>query len=385
MFIDSMIPSGRIEVVDASNPLNVRLKVLKDPNCGLMGWYHFRASGIRNRRCHYRLVNAGESRNVRLAHREEFADRWTNTGPLASYDCVNWFRIPAFYDGNEFSFEHCAESDICYYAAFAPFSQERDQALLSRSLMSPLVSVNTLGRSIEGRCIDMLTVGSDVAGQKRVWIIARQHPSETQGGFFIEGMLARLLDAADPLSRELLRRAVIRIVPNMNPDGSAHGFSRSNSAGVNLNREWLAPSQERSPEVLCVRNAMERIGVDFSMDCHADSELTHIFVCPSENVTTWHSGRRGVFEVFERAWAATSPDYGIGEPYPGGLPAQADESMCWNWVGNRFPQSLSVLLEQPFKDTRNTPVPETGWTPQRAARFGASFVNALHAVCATAW
>ena len=42
----------------------------------------------------------------------------------------------------------------------------------------------------------------------------------------------------------------------MNPDGSRRGHLRTNAVGANLNREWHAPSAEKSPEVLCVRNAM---------------------------------------------------------------------------------------------------------------------------------
>jgi murein tripeptide amidase MpaA len=44
----------------------------------------------------------------------------------------------------------------------------------------------------------------------------------------------------------------------MNPDGSWRGHLRTNAAGANLNREWAAPSAERSPEVLLVRNKMDQ-------------------------------------------------------------------------------------------------------------------------------
>ena len=43
----------------------------------------------------------------------------------------------------------------------------------------------------------------------------------------------------------------------MNPDGSWRGHLRTNASGANLNREWLEPSKERSPEVLAVRNFMD--------------------------------------------------------------------------------------------------------------------------------
>ena len=51
--------------------------------------------------------------------------------------------------------------------------------------------------------------------------------------------------------------AAAKQVPNMNPDGSWRGHLRTNATGANLNREWLEPSKERSPEVLAVRNFMD--------------------------------------------------------------------------------------------------------------------------------
>lgn len=39
----------------------------------------------------------------------------------------------------------------------------------------------------------------------------------------------------------------------MNPDGAVLGNLRTNARGVNLNREWLNPSMENSPEVFLVR------------------------------------------------------------------------------------------------------------------------------------
>src|SRR3546814_8617380 len=86
----------------------------------------------------------------------------------------------------------------------------------------------------------------------------------------------RLLDSVDPVAREVLSRAVLYVVPNMNPDGSRRGHLRTNASGANLNREWQSPSLERSPEVLLVRDRMERSGVDFCLDVHGDEGLPYV-------------------------------------------------------------------------------------------------------------
>lgn len=378
--ISTDVTSGSIDVVDAASPADIRLALRKDPGGVFLGWFHFRVTGARGERCRFRLVNAGDILAWRLDNREEYEHAWQNTGPLVSDDGQTWFRIPATYEDGAFVFEHTPRFDACHFAAWAPYGAERAEGFIGRAQTSPLARLETIGNSVEGRPIDMLTIGEAAPGRKTCWIIARQHPSEAQGGYFVEGVVDRLLDRADPTARALLEAAVLHVVPNVNPDGSANGLTRANMAGTNLNREWADPSPERAPEVFHVRRKMLETGLDFAIDCHADKELRCNFIWPSENVPTWRPERRAVFETFETAWAAASPDYEIGHPYPGGCPQTPDLGMAWNWIGNHFPHALSILLEQPFKDVTRHPVPETGWSPERAYRFGRSFPEALRAV-----
>ncbi|MCQ6508072.1 M14 family zinc carboxypeptidase, partial [Vibrio parahaemolyticus] len=76
-----------------------------------------------------------------------------------------------------------------------------------------------------------------------------QHPGETMAEWFMEGMIQRLLDENDKVARALLEKAVLYVVPNMNPDGVIRGHLRTNAVGVNLNSEWQKPSMEKIPEV----------------------------------------------------------------------------------------------------------------------------------------
>src|SRR5262245_63057850 len=100
--------------------------------------------------------------------------------------------------------------------------------------------------------------------------------------WFVEGMIERLTDQAEPVSRRLLERAVFHVVPNMNPDGSVLGNLRANAAGANLNREWMAPSMETSPEVFLVRERMRETGVDAFIDVHGDEGLPYVFIAGGE-------------------------------------------------------------------------------------------------------
>jgi murein tripeptide amidase MpaA len=100
----------------------------------------------------------------------------------------------------------------------------------------------------------------------------------------MEGALDMLTDPADPHGRALRQACTFHIVPNCNPDGSVRGHLRTNAVGVNLNREWDAPSAERAPEVLAIRNAMDATGVDFAMDIHGDEAIPAVFIAGFEGI-----------------------------------------------------------------------------------------------------
>ena len=96
----------------------------------------------------------------------------------------------------------------------------------------------------------------------------------------------------------------------MNPDGSRRGHLRTNAAGVNLNREWHAPSAEKSPEVLCVRNAMDETGVDFAMDVHGDEAIPANFLAGFEGIPSLKDGQlRAVQACSAKRSSALSPDF----------------------------------------------------------------------------
>jgi murein tripeptide amidase MpaA len=374
--ITGNIPSGRIAVDDVSDPGDLRLRLVPDEISGFLGYYHFRASGVRAVPCRFRIVNAGDCFDRRLAGREEVEDAWTNTGPMASYDRKRWFRLKGQVDGDSYVFDHTPDFDTCYYATWAPYPLDRELDAMARWQTSPRVRISTIGATVDGAPLDMLTVGEAGPDKKICWIIARQHPSETMGGYFIEGFMDRMIDPHDPVARALLGQAVLHVVPNMNPDGSRRGFTRGNAAGANLNREWISPSPTLSPEVFHVRALMEQTGVDFAIDCHGDEELRCNFLGGPLEIPSRSDRLKTLFHAFEDCWAAASPDYERGHPYPGGPPAEADLSMAWNWIAERF-DCLSVLLEQPFKDTSWWQDPVTGWSPDRAVRFGTSLPPAI--------
>jgi len=377
------MPGGSIEVVDATDARDIRLRLRRDPGPDALaiGYYYFRATGARGVARRFRILDVRADAAGRLEGREDYEDGWTGTGPHVSVDRVHWTRVAGRIEGNDYVFEHTPDAEACYYARWAHYGVEREYDAVS-SAQRAGATLDVLGRTVQGRELQRLTWTSPAAGGRppaqrfQCWIIARQHPSETMAAYFVEGLLARLADGGDAVVRRLLADAVFHVVPNMNPDGAALGHTRANAAGMNLNRAWVDPSMDISPEVFLVRQAMERSGVDFAMDCHGDEELRCNFLGGPLEIPSRNAWLADLFSRFEHAWNAVTPEYELGHPYPGGPPETADLRMAWNWIAERF-GCLSVLLEQPFKDTSWRQEPTTGWSPERALRFGASLPDAL--------
>ena len=238
---------------------------------------------------------------------------------------------------------------------------------------APGVTHRELGQTLDGRALDLLELGE---GKKQVWLYARQHPGETMAEWWIEGALEKMTDPADAAARALREMATFHIVPNMNPDGSFSWHLRTIEAGVNLNREWHAPSLERSPEVHFVRAAMDETGVDFAMDVHGDEAIPANFLAGFEGIPDWTDALGEKYYDFGRRLAAATPLFQLEQGYGKAPPGRANLSMSTNQLAQRF-GAVAMTLEMPFKDHDPSPDAEFGWSPERSKALAHACLDTL--------
>lgn len=364
--ISQHFDAGAIDVLRADNAQAIELNIRKDSHADFSQWFYFRLQGARDECCTIRFLNAGQT---------SFPAGWQNYQAVASYDRETWFRVPTAYDGQVLTITHTPCHDSVYYAYFEPYSWERHLRLLGRAAVSPLVQVVDLGNSVEGRDMNLVVVGNP-SGTRKVWVIARQHPAETMGAWFVEGLIDALLDRANPIARKLLAHTAFYIVPNMNPDGAVRGNLRTNAAGANLNREWVTPSLETSPEVLVVKNRIHEVGCDLFLDIHGDEALPYIFVAGSEMLENFSveqaAGQRAFIDSFKRA----SPDFQTVHGYGSGKYREDMLKLASKYIGHTF-KCISLTLEMPFKDNVNCPDAQVGWNGARSARLGAAILQPI--------
>ncbi|XP_009459371.1 PREDICTED: cytosolic carboxypeptidase-like protein 5, partial [Nipponia nippon] len=176
-----------------------------------------------------------------------------------------------------------------YFAFCYPFSYTECQEMLAQldgrfqecrhmSPSSPLDSVyyhrELLCYSLDKLRVDLLTVTSchgmlekreprldklfpdtttprprRFAGKRVFFLSSRVHPGETPSSFVFNGFLDFILREEDPRAQMLRRMFVFKLIPMLNPDGVVRGHYRTDSRGVNLNRQYLNPDAELHPAV----------------------------------------------------------------------------------------------------------------------------------------
>ena len=418
----SAFDSGNGELVSAT-PDTLTVEMRAEPFTEADGrahiqWFHFRVVGAEGRDLRVVVANAGDA---------SYPEGWHGYEACVSTDRKTWRRVRSTtYDETkgELVIDFGAEpggvpGDCVHIAYFAPYSNEAHLDLIARATGS--VSKQSkhrarhvvLGETNDGRPLDCLIFGSgtnaraafvpeprfagasdaDAAaaralfddaspwerdgGAKRVlWVIARQHPGETMASWWMEGFVNRLLDEEDPVSKKLLRRAVVHVVPNMNPDGSARGHLRTNALGANLNREWANPRVDYSPEVFHVRGAMDDTGVDLMLDVHGDEAEPYCFIVGGEGTPGWDDARALTQRRFKEAYARACPDFQTVFPLEYGSAPAGNVVTAKTQVVVRYPNAIGMTLEMPFKDNAQL-AQKDGWTARRSAMLGAAAIDAM--------
>ena len=369
MYISSAFDSGNI-IVEHIDDTNATLTIRKDQDSDFFQWFHFRVDGPAGKKAVLRITGLNEA---------GFPDGWPGYAARCSIARgEEWYTTEATHwdekvDGGTLTIEQTLPEGPMWFAYFAPFSWERHQDMVAA--FSDIVGVEhrILGFTLDGRTMDCLELGE---GKTQIWLYARQHPGESMAEWWMEGALEMLADPADPHTKLLLRHARLHIVPNMNPDGSVRGHLRTNAVGVNLNREWHAPSAERSPEVLCVLDAMDESGLDIAIDVHGDEAIPANFVAGYEGIPSWTDEHGARFYAFRDRLAARSPDFQMKLGYVLTPSGEANLSLSTNQLAERF-GAMAMTLEMPFKDNIDLPDPDTGWSPARSKLLARACLKTL--------
>ncbi len=172
---------------------------------------------------------------------------------------------------------HCQESELTT-VLYDTYETYKETSLNKRRIkhadLKPLIesvrrnpkfTVTKVGESIEGRALNLISIGK---GETDVFLWSQMHgnePTATQAIFDI----LNFLDAQSypETKREILTNLRIHFLPMLNPDG-AQVFKRRNTLGIDINRDAL---RLQSPESRALKRVRDSLEADFGFNLHDQS------------------------------------------------------------------------------------------------------------------
>ena len=362
--ISSDFDNGNIKVVNADDAEEIRLEIEPDDAADFFQYFNFRVENAAGKALVMHLLNAGQS---------SYVPGWSDYNAVASYDGDDWFRVATRYADGVLTIEHTPERASIHYAYFAAYPTSRFRSFMETAAKGDGLKRRTIGNTLDGQPIEYFRAGN---GPLQYWVIARQHPGETMGSWWMEGFLPAIGDKKNPATKSLLQAATVHIIPCMNLDGARRGHLRTNAAGVDLNRAWRNTTMDQSPEVFLVRELMRETGVDFFLDVHGDEAIPNNFLASAEGIPSWNERHKLLLDRFSQLLLRESQDFQTKDGYPIPPAGQANLDIATNYVAETW-GCLSMTLEMPFKDANVNPIPEVGWSPERCRSFAREHLNVM--------
>lgn len=131
------------------------------------------------------------------------------------------------------------EQDTVWFGFQVPLTYEQSVAMIEDWRKDAAVTVHELGKSIDGRTLYRLEITDPESPfpreQRWVHYMAHQHPTEFNAMWRIVGMMEWLLSDAGADAR---KRFICHFVIMQCPDGTAHGWQRTNRQGIDMNRSY---------------------------------------------------------------------------------------------------------------------------------------------------
>ena len=167
------------------------------------------------------------------------------------------------------------QGDSLFVARMEPYTLRDLDRFLAEVKNHSLVELTQIGRTVEGRPLEIVRVGRPDA-KYRVLIRGRAHPWEAGGNWVIDGLIRSLLED-DEDSRRFLGSCCLYVMPMANKDGVARGRTRFNLMGMDLNRNMDKPADPRlAPENHALEAWLDKMAADgktphLAFDLHNDN------------------------------------------------------------------------------------------------------------------
>jgi hypothetical protein len=131
------------------------------------------------------------------------------------------------------------------------------------------LTLEEVGRSVQGRSIQLVTLGS---GPRRILLWSQMHGDEPSATPALLDLASTLLSSDAAEARGILEGATLLIVPMLNPDG-AELYARRNAQAIDVNRDAL---QLSTPEGRLLKAVRDRFQPELGFNLHDQNRRTTV-------------------------------------------------------------------------------------------------------------
>jgi len=254
---------GSVGTVGQVSPTHLRCAVKgqfdQDHRNRQADWYYFELTNLPREPVTLDLVDLAGEYNYAGPAYSVTAD----VRPVYSYDDIHWIHFTdqqVSWDAREphLSLQFTPERDHVWIAHVEPYTCRNLANLLSSFSNSPHLEERSVGRTVEGREMPLLTITNRSVPERQkavIWLMFRQHAWEAGTSWVADGAV-RFLLSADARAARIRDRVIYKIFPLADPDGVVHGGVRFNLNGFDLNRNWDTPDPQKMPEIWAQRKAI---------------------------------------------------------------------------------------------------------------------------------
>src|SRR6185437_3072929 len=138
--------------------------------------------------------------------------------PFYSEDRIHWKPVDELtYDAvkHELAFSLRTASDQLWFAHVPPYTLENFNQLTRDLARQSDVHIETVGKSVEGRDIPLITIAEGSGRSKElkvIWLMFRQHAWESGSSWTGDGLM-RFVVSSDPVAERIRRETTLKILP----------------------------------------------------------------------------------------------------------------------------------------------------------------------------
>jgi len=175
--------------------------------------------------------------------------------------------------GSSFYYEFTRKGQMVRFSSTLPYLHSDFERFLKANTKNTHLTKSVLTKSRGGRAVELIRIGAEGPGVRRVLITARHHANESVASFVLEGFLDEAISDR-PSGQAFRKKYVAYVIPFVDKDGVERGDQGKNRRPHDHNREY----NEKSiyPEITAIKKLDDEKNFEFTFDLHCPTLVMDI-------------------------------------------------------------------------------------------------------------